>query len=504
MLEGRPDWGARVFIVTWANRWTSAAALGSSTTIRLTRSRIVQRSLRTLGSALSAGRSIQGEDLVRDTLGNRYVNTASQPRPEELEDFAAAGIESVEDIKRRWVDSFFFGSESDDRTVAHAFNDRANPLNVKINAIYSSDVGHWDVPDLTHVLAESWALVEKARSPKPTSRPGRSANRTSCTLKPTRVLPRHQIERSEAHQAEAADEGLGQAVFGPHGPTRHADHDGSDELRDHCVADPRRDRTRVDAGINVIDTAKVTLRTHEECVCSAEKKSACVSARARAQRARQCAHGRSPEPTQAQQPESSLVEQVEASLGVCKTIVSTGYQIHSAANQNRSTRLAWRSARHPAWPTGSPLHRHDTFALGGQVVEAPGSERYGQTARHEKPPYNLLDRRIEASDPCAQTSAWGSSWSPSRRLLTGNTRAKGHERRKVLGPQASARKRMLTARSAAAVKKLTGSRAEKGIHASQLARAWALQQPRNIQRDIGPPRASIFSDNLAALELSCT
>jgi hypothetical protein len=59
------------------------------------------------------------------------------------------------------VDSFFFGSESDDRTVAHAFNDKANPLGIKINAIYSSDVGHWDVPDLTEVLADSWALVEE-------------------------------------------------------------------------------------------------------------------------------------------------------------------------------------------------------------------------------------------------------------------------------------------------------------------------------------------------------
>ncbi|HVZ31975.1 MAG TPA: hypothetical protein VG963_06100 [Polyangiaceae bacterium] len=63
---------------------------------------------------------------------------------EELEDFTAAGIESVEDIKKRWVDSFFFGSESDDRSVAHAFNDKANPLGIEINAIYSSDVGHWD------------------------------------------------------------------------------------------------------------------------------------------------------------------------------------------------------------------------------------------------------------------------------------------------------------------------------------------------------------------------
>ena len=59
------------------------------------------------------------------------------------------------------MNSFFFGSESDDRTIAAAFNDKANPLGVKLNAIYSSDVGHWDVPDLTAPLAESWDLVRE-------------------------------------------------------------------------------------------------------------------------------------------------------------------------------------------------------------------------------------------------------------------------------------------------------------------------------------------------------
>src|SRR6185436_2832076 len=102
-----------------------------------------------------------GEKIILDTLGDRYTADARQPKPEELNDFAAAGIERIEDIKSRWVDSFFFGSESDDRTVAHAFNDKANPLGVKINAIYSSDVGHWDVPDLRQVLAESYSLVEQ-------------------------------------------------------------------------------------------------------------------------------------------------------------------------------------------------------------------------------------------------------------------------------------------------------------------------------------------------------
>jgi hypothetical protein len=119
------------------------------------------RLFREYGQQLTQGRSIEGEDLIRDTLGAHYVNGSRQPSAAELEDFALAGIESVEDIKARWVDNFFFGSESDDRTVAHAFNDKANPLGVKINAIYSSDVGHWDVPDLTDVLHESWSLVEQ-------------------------------------------------------------------------------------------------------------------------------------------------------------------------------------------------------------------------------------------------------------------------------------------------------------------------------------------------------
>jgi predicted TIM-barrel fold metal-dependent hydrolase len=161
LLEGGADWGARVYIHL-VDRWhkRSRAGLENYDPAQTDRALFTQLFER-YGKDLSRGRSIEGENLIRDTLGARYTKDARQPRPEELEDFAAAGIESVEDIKKRWVDSFFFGSESDDRTVAHAFNDKANPLGVKINAIYSSDVGHWDVPDLTQVLAESHALVEE-------------------------------------------------------------------------------------------------------------------------------------------------------------------------------------------------------------------------------------------------------------------------------------------------------------------------------------------------------
>jgi hypothetical protein len=161
LLEGGADWGARVYIHL-VDRWEKRGRAGlenydPAQTDRALLTELFERH----GKELTRGRSIEGEDLIRDTLGAHYTKGAAQPRPEELDDFAAAGIESVEDIKKRWVDSFFFGSESDDRTVAHAFNAKANPLGVKVNAIYSSDVGHWDVPDLREVLAESHALVDQ-------------------------------------------------------------------------------------------------------------------------------------------------------------------------------------------------------------------------------------------------------------------------------------------------------------------------------------------------------
>jgi Amidohydrolase len=161
LLEGGADWGARVYIHL-VDRFEKRGKAGLANYDPAATDRAYLTELfGQYGKDLSRGRSIEGEDLIRDTLGARYTKDARQPRPEELDDFAAAGIDSVEDIKKRWVDSFFFGSESDDRTVAHAFNERANPLGVKINAIYSSDVGHWDVPDLRQVLAESRSLVEQ-------------------------------------------------------------------------------------------------------------------------------------------------------------------------------------------------------------------------------------------------------------------------------------------------------------------------------------------------------
>ncbi|NNE72039.1 MAG: amidohydrolase family protein, partial [Acidimicrobiales bacterium] len=82
--------------------------------------------------------------------------------PEEdlatLDEFAEAGIESAADIVAIFANQFFFGCEADDPMNAMAFDD--SYTGTKLPAVFASDIGHWDVPDITEVLPEAWELVE--------------------------------------------------------------------------------------------------------------------------------------------------------------------------------------------------------------------------------------------------------------------------------------------------------------------------------------------------------
>jgi predicted TIM-barrel fold metal-dependent hydrolase len=87
--------------------------------------------------------------------------TKLEPEPPTLDEFAACGIERVEDIRDLFVPRFYFGCEADDTSVAWAFNRRSNPLGAQLRAMFSSDLGHWDVPEMTGILGEAHELVEK-------------------------------------------------------------------------------------------------------------------------------------------------------------------------------------------------------------------------------------------------------------------------------------------------------------------------------------------------------
>ncbi|HEX2172861.1 MAG TPA: amidohydrolase, partial [Dehalococcoidia bacterium] len=103
------------------------------------------------------GRIVEGKlDQVDRALGIGRHDVDPSLRDE----FAACGIETVEDIRDHFIPNFYFGCEADDPLNAWAFNRRVNPLGVQIKAILGSDIGHWDVPDMTEVVPEAWELVE--------------------------------------------------------------------------------------------------------------------------------------------------------------------------------------------------------------------------------------------------------------------------------------------------------------------------------------------------------
>lgn len=76
------------------------------------------------------------------------------------DDFAGTGIERAEDIKRVFETNFRFGCEADDPMNAVGFNRSINPLGAQIRAIFSSDIGHWDVTDMSETVEEAWELVD--------------------------------------------------------------------------------------------------------------------------------------------------------------------------------------------------------------------------------------------------------------------------------------------------------------------------------------------------------
>ncbi len=81
--------------------------------------------------------------------------------PGELNEFAEAGLTKAEDVRDRFLNHFYFGTESDDTRVAYAFHQKANPFGDRVKAFLGSDSGHWDVPDITAVTSNAYSMVER-------------------------------------------------------------------------------------------------------------------------------------------------------------------------------------------------------------------------------------------------------------------------------------------------------------------------------------------------------
>jgi len=80
--------------------------------------------------------------------------------PEELDDWRDCGISRPEDVRDRFVPPFFYGCEGDDVLNANAFDEKTNPSGSRLNAMFGSDIGHFDVEDMREIVEEVYELVE--------------------------------------------------------------------------------------------------------------------------------------------------------------------------------------------------------------------------------------------------------------------------------------------------------------------------------------------------------
>lgn len=103
-----------------------------------------------------------GDRLVQDHLGKVLTDLGRRERggdPALLDDWRHCGITTAEDFREAFVPHFYFGCEADDPMNARAF--QGNPFGARLQAIFSSDIGHWDVPDMRAVVEEAYVLVEE-------------------------------------------------------------------------------------------------------------------------------------------------------------------------------------------------------------------------------------------------------------------------------------------------------------------------------------------------------
>lgn len=77
-----------------------------------------------------------------------------------FDDFAEAQLTDPAQIVEVFTRQFSSGCEADHPLNALAFDRKLLPHGARLNAMFASDIGHWDVPDMRDVLVEAWELVD--------------------------------------------------------------------------------------------------------------------------------------------------------------------------------------------------------------------------------------------------------------------------------------------------------------------------------------------------------
>ncbi len=110
---------------------------------------------------LSEYGGVYGDRVGRWEAERSHLLWGAPENRDDLDEWARAGIARIEDIRDLFVPKFYFGCEGDDLMTSVAFDTKKNPFGVRLNALYSSDLGNWDLPSMCDAAAEAYELVEK-------------------------------------------------------------------------------------------------------------------------------------------------------------------------------------------------------------------------------------------------------------------------------------------------------------------------------------------------------
>src|SRR5271163_4189756 len=151
-LEGGVGWGCQLFcdlIEHWERR--GAKGLAYMDPAKLNRP-LLRQLVDKYGYA-----DIAAELTKRDGWPMQEEDALTGGVP--MDDYVACNITRKEDWVDLYAKPYYFGCEADDRMNAVAFG-KGMPFGARINAIFSSDIGHFDVPDMLQPVPESYELVE--------------------------------------------------------------------------------------------------------------------------------------------------------------------------------------------------------------------------------------------------------------------------------------------------------------------------------------------------------
>ena len=158
-LEGGAAWGGVLFqglVSRWEKRHAGVVRNYDSATVdqALMRRLFDEHAGDLIAAHIDPER---GADPPPRDLG---LGPADRDDPTMVDDFAACGIGRAEDIVERFARPFYFGCEPDDPYAGATVRAEGMPFGTPLNAIFSSDIGHWDVIDARHVLGEAYEMLE--------------------------------------------------------------------------------------------------------------------------------------------------------------------------------------------------------------------------------------------------------------------------------------------------------------------------------------------------------